>query len=87
MAALTAGTGFDGISGVNDSIIAAGVQANKEANADAYRTVFFVSIAFSAIALASALCLPNVDGLLTNKVASTLHKGRKDEKRLRTGEA
>lgn len=85
MVALTSGTGFENVDGVTNDIIAAGIQANKEANADAYRTIFFVSIAFSAIALVSALLLPNVDALLTNKVASTLHKGRKDEKRLRTG--
>lgn len=87
MSALTAGTGFADVPGVTDSIVAAGVWANKAANAEAYRTVFFVSIAFSGIALIAALLLPNVDSMLTSKVASTLHRGWKDEKRLPGGSA
>lgn len=83
MTGLTTGAGFADVPGISDSIVAAGVWANKQANAEAYKTVFFVSIAFSGIALISALLLPNVDAMLTNKVASTLHKGRKDEKRFR----
>lgn len=80
MTGLTTGTGFDTVSGISDSIIAAGIRAYKEANAEAYRTIFLTSIAFSGIALIASCCLPNVDHLLTGKVASTLHKGRKDEK-------
>lgn len=88
LAALAARTGLSDIPGVTDSVIEAGTNAWKHANADAYRTVFFVSIAFSGVALVSALLLPNVDGMLTDKVASQLHKGRKDEKRiLATGDA
>jgi hypothetical protein len=83
LAALTVGTPFSDIPGVNDTIVEAGVRANKWANADAYRTVFYVSIAFSGIALICALLLPNVDNMLSGQVASTLHKGRKDEKRIR----
>ncbi|KAL2208451.1 MFS general substrate transporter [Sarocladium strictum] len=81
LTALTTGAPFEAIKGISDSIIAAGVAAYKEANAEAYRTVFFVSIAFSVIALICACCLPNVDKLLSGKVAQTLHKGKKDEKR------
>lgn len=84
LGALAARTGFDSIPGVTNSIIEAGTNAYKLANADAYRTVFFASIAFSGVALIAALLLPNVDDLLTDKVASQLHKGRKDEKRMRT---
>ena len=86
MAALTTGTGFDTIKGISESIIGAGVRAYKEANAEAYQTVFFVSIAFSAIALICALCLPNIDNLLSGKVALTLHRGKKDEKRAMQGQ-
>ena len=82
MTGLTTGTGFEGVPGITDTIIAAGVRAYKEANADAYRTIFFTSIAFSGIALIAAFCLPNVDAMLTGKVASTLHKGRKGEKKI-----
>ncbi|KAF4458452.1 fungal trichothecene efflux pump [Fusarium albosuccineum] len=86
IAGLSTGTGFDGIPGVTDSIIATGVRAFKEANADAYRTVFLASIAFSGVAVIASLLLPNVDSLLTGKVASTLHKGRKDEKMIGAGD-
>lgn len=90
--ALTGLTALEQVPGISESAIAAGVRANKEANAEAYRTVFLVTIAFSGIALISSLLLPDVDKLFTNKVASTLHKGRKgkkgrkDEKRLRATE-
>ncbi|KPM45406.1 hypothetical protein AK830_g1218 [Neonectria ditissima] len=83
---VSAGTGFDGIPGVTDSIVAVGVRAYKDANASAYRTVFLASIAFSGVALIASLLLPNVDSLLTGKVASTLHKGRKNEKIVETGD-
>lgn len=86
MTGLTTGSGFEAVQGVSESIIAVGVRAYKEANADAYRTVFFVSIAFSGIALICSLLLPDIDKLLSGKVASTLHKGRKDEKRMLDGE-
>lgn len=85
LADLTSGAGFDGVDGVTDSIIAAGVRAYKDANAAAYRTVFLASIAFSGVAVIASLLLPNVDSLLTGKVASTLHKGRKDEKVIGAG--
>lgn len=81
LAALTSGAGFADVPGATATVIAAGVRANKMANADAYRTIFFVSIAFSCIALIASCMLPNVDALLTGKVASTLHKGLKKEKR------
>ncbi|KFH48626.1 putative HC-toxin efflux carrier-like protein [Hapsidospora chrysogenum ATCC 11550] len=83
MTGLTTGAGFADVKGITDSIIATGVRAFKEANAEAYRTVFFVSIAMSGLALISALLLPNVDDMLTGKVASTLHKSLKDEKPLK----
>uniref|UniRef100_L2FNY1 Trichothecene efflux pump n=1 Tax=Colletotrichum fructicola (strain Nara gc5) TaxID=1213859 RepID=L2FNY1_COLFN len=51
------------------------------AGADAFRTVFFANIGFSVVAVACALCLPDVDKYLTSKVAATLHQGR-DEKKM-----
>jgi hypothetical protein len=74
-------TGFAKIPGATPSIIAAGTAAYKQANADAYRTVFLSNIAFSGVAIVCSLLLPNVDHLLTNQVATTLHKGR-DEGRV-----
>jgi hypothetical protein len=67
---------FAAIPDVNPTIIAAGTSAYKQANADAYRTVFLSNIAFSGVAIICSLLLPNVDHLLTNQVATTLHQGR-----------
>ncbi|KAL2203356.1 hypothetical protein CC79DRAFT_1361122 [Sarocladium strictum] len=78
---LTSGTGFDKIKGATEAVIADGTRAYKQANADAYSTVFLVSIAFTCIALIGAFFLPDIDKLLSDKVATTLHKGRKDQRR------
>jgi hypothetical protein len=69
-------TAFAAVPGVTPDIIAAGSSAYKHANADAYRTVFLSNIAFSGVAIVCSLLLPNVDHLLTNQVATTLHQGR-----------
>ncbi|KAF0320388.1 fungal trichothecene efflux pump [Colletotrichum asianum] len=72
---------FGGVKGLTDAIQAVGTRAYQEASADAFRTVFFASIGFSVVAVACALCLPDVDKYLTSKVAATLHQG-KDEKKM-----
>lgn len=64
------------IPGITPDIIAAGTTAYKQANADAYRTVFLSNMAFSGVAILCSLLLPNVDHLMTNQVATTLHQGR-----------
>ncbi|KAH3918753.1 hypothetical protein HBH56_024320 [Parastagonospora nodorum] len=69
-------TAFAAIPGVTPEIIAAGSSAYKQANADAYRTVFLSNIAFSGVAIVCSLLLPDVDHLLTGQVATTLHRGR-----------
>lgn len=56
-----------------------GSLAWKQANADAYRTVFFSNIAFSGVAIVCSLLLPDVDHLLTAQVATTLHRVRVEE--------
>lgn len=71
---------FDGVSGLTDAVLAAGTRAYKEANADAFRTIFYANIGFSVAALVCALCLPDVDKYLTSKVAATLHQGRDENK-------
>ena len=80
MADLAIGSSFTDVPGITNQIIAIGVRANKVAYANAYSTVFLTSIAFTGIALISALMLPDVDALLSSKVASTLHKGRDQNK-------
>ena len=69
--------GADALNGVPDvtpEIIAIGSDAYKEANASAYQTVFLTTIAFSVICLICALLLPDLDHLLTNKVATMLRR-------------
>lgn len=75
MAALTSGTagGFAGVQGATADVVAAGVRAYKEANAEAYRAVFFTNIGFSVIAVVCCLLLPEVDHLMTGLVATKLH--------------
>jgi hypothetical protein len=70
---------FATIPGISPTILAVGTSAYKQANADAYRTVFLSNIAFSGVAIICSLLLPNVDHLLTNQVATTLHQGRDKE--------
>jgi hypothetical protein len=66
---------FAGIPGINDQIIAAGKQAYKVANVEAYSTVFFTTLAFTGIAIILSFFSPNVDDKMTGQVAVTLHKG------------
>jgi hypothetical protein len=67
------------VPGVSPEIIAVGSTAYKNANASAYQTVFLTTIAFSALCVICALLLPNLDHLLTNKVATTLRREEKAE--------
>ena len=64
---------FDSVPGVTSSIIAAGLKAYKQANADAYRTVYLSTIAFSGLAVLLTWFAPNTDHLMNGKVAATLH--------------
>ncbi|KAJ1327022.1 Fungal trichothecene efflux pump (TRI12) [Microdochium nivale] len=74
LAAVSAGgADFSSVAGVTDGIVAAGVRAYKEANAEAYRAVFFTNIAFSVLAVVCCLLLPEVDHLMTGLVATKLH--------------
>ncbi|KAF2095876.1 MFS general substrate transporter [Rhizodiscina lignyota] len=73
--AITVGTpdAFASVQGANSTIIATGISAYKQANADAYRTVYLSTIAFSAIAVILTWFAPNTDHLMTGQVAATLH--------------
>jgi hypothetical protein len=75
LAAITAGTAdaFASVSGATASIIATGLEAYRQANADAYRTVYLATIAFSGVAIILTWWAPNTDNLMTGKVAATLH--------------
>ncbi|KIW76453.1 hypothetical protein Z517_11199 [Fonsecaea pedrosoi CBS 271.37] len=76
---LASGQSLADIPGVTASIIAAGIRAYRSANADAYRTVFLSTIAFTGIGIITTLFLPNTDALMTDEVSTTLHH-KKDEK-------
>ena len=74
IAAYTNGTqaAFNAVEGLTPSIQQAGVTAYKNASADAYRTVFLTTIAFSAIGTILTWLAPNVDAKLTREVTITL---------------
>lgn len=73
------------VPGINTEIIAAGTRAYKVANANSFRTVFLVTIAFTAVTSIVSLFLPNFDDLLTDKVATTLGKETTKEAKTETG--
>jgi hypothetical protein len=81
IAAIAVGTpaAFEKVSGLTESITAVGLRAYKVANADAYRTVFLTTIAFSGLALVLSFFVPNVEERMTDDVAAALHN-RGDEK-------
>ena len=80
MTALTSGSAFSEIPGITEGIIAIGLRAYKQANADAYRTVYLSTIAFSAVAVILTWFAPNTDHLMTGQVAATLHnQGKTDD--------
>ncbi|KIV98822.1 uncharacterized protein PV09_09435 [Verruconis gallopava] len=83
--AITSGTAtaFASVPGATSDIIAVGLRAYKQANADAYRTVYLSTIAFSAVAVILTWWAPNTDHLMTGKVAATLHHQRQEEPQMK----
>jgi hypothetical protein len=75
LAAYAAGGPFDDIPGMTPEILAVGTRAYKFASADAYRTVFLTTLAFSGIGIVLTWFAPNVDDKLTGEVVVTLGKG------------
>lgn len=75
LSAITVGTpaAFAKVQGLTPAIEAIGIRAYKVASIDAYRTVFFSTIAFSAVCVLCACFTPNVDDRMTDKVVATLH--------------
>lgn len=62
------------IPGITDKIIAVGVAAYQQANADAYRTVYLTTLAFSGVAICLTWWAPDTDKYMTSHVAATLHR-------------
>jgi hypothetical protein len=75
IAAISVGTpqAFSQVPGVTDRIIAVGVRAYQVANAEAYRTVYLSTIAFSGLGLILTLFAKNTEKLMLDSVAATLH--------------
>jgi hypothetical protein len=65
------------VPGLTSAIAAVGLSSYKESSMSAYRTVFYCTTAFTGLGLILSLLLPNIDKLLTEQVATTLHD--KDE--------
>jgi hypothetical protein len=76
LTAYTTGTqaAFDAVQGLTPAILTKGTTAYKNASADAYRTVFLTTLAFSGIGIILTWFAPDVDKKLTREVAVTLHK-------------
>lgn len=49
------------------------------ANSDAYRTVFYSTIAFTGLAVVLSFFAPNVDDKMTSKIAVILHHTSADK--------
>jgi hypothetical protein len=71
---------FSKVAGLTSEIQAIGVAAYKVANADAYRTVFLTTIAFSVLCILGAVGSPHVDKYMTGNVVATLRKKEDEEK-------
>ena len=78
--AITVGTpaAFAAVPGITTDIEATGIGAYHVASADAYKTVFLSSIAFSGIAIITSFFVANVDHLMTKEVSTTLHDTKKE---------
>jgi hypothetical protein len=82
LSAAAAGTpeAFSKVVGLTSEIKAIGITAYKVASADAYRTVFLTTIAFSVFCVIGAAGSPHVDKYMTGNVVATLHKTKDEEK-------
>jgi hypothetical protein len=78
MLGLSSGS-FADVPGVNPEILAAGTQAYRQANSQAYSTVFYTTIAFTGLAVLLSFFSLNVDDKMTGQIAVTLHTGEANE--------
>lgn len=84
--AFTTGTpsAFASVPGLTPAIRQVATVAYKEGSALAYHTVYEVSVAVGGSLALLALFAPNVDHLMNDKIAVTVHR-KKDEKQLEAG--
>jgi hypothetical protein len=78
IAAVSVGTdaAFAAVPGISAEIKTIGVDAYKVASADAYRTVFLTTCAFSGIGLILSFFAPDVGTRMNHDVVATLHDTR-----------
>jgi hypothetical protein len=76
LAALTSGAAgaMRAVPGVTDGIVAVGTAAYKQANSDAYKTVYLSTLAFSGVAILLTFFAPNTEKYMTSQIAATLHR-------------
>lgn len=65
-------TAFAGVPGISQKIIAAGITSYREANVDAYRLVWLLTIVFSGLALVLVIFTEDTSKYNSTKVAATL---------------
>jgi hypothetical protein len=73
------------VQGLTPEIMGQGATAYRYAYADAYRTIFLVSLAFGGLAILVSFFIPDIDALMTGKVAATLSGREKDANQLSKG--
>ncbi|KAF2650884.1 MFS general substrate transporter [Lophiostoma macrostomum CBS 122681] len=66
---------LDTVPGLTPEILADGANAYRHAYADAYKTIFLVSLAFGGLGILVSFFIPDIDALMGDRVATTL-KGR-----------
>jgi hypothetical protein len=67
------------VKGLTPAIEAVGARAYQVAYADAYRTIFLTSLGFGGLAMIIACFVPNIENLMVDAVAATLHGRNKPE--------
>ena len=67
------------VKGLTPAIEAVGGRAYQVAYSDAYRTIFLTSLGFGGLAMIIACFVPNIDNLMVDSVAATLHGRNKPE--------
>ncbi|KAF2429035.1 MFS general substrate transporter [Tothia fuscella] len=74
LAALSAGTTTvtNSVPGITEAISTVGVRAYKMTNAEAYKTVYLSTIAFTVVGLVCAFFTTDMDEFMSDKVAATL---------------
>jgi hypothetical protein len=72
---------FAGVVGITPAIIAAGTAAYKQAQVEAFRTIFLVAIGFSGSVLILTFFFPNLKEKMTNDVGALL-RDKKERQRV-----